>query len=83
MSDEIWARDEIDSPCQKLCVIHPVAKLCIGCLRTGEEIAAWSQLSATERQRIMAVLPDRAALIIGKRRRRGSAPDNPRKTTPM
>ncbi len=35
---EIWQRNEIDSPCIKICVIHPDAKICVGCHRTGEEI---------------------------------------------
>ncbi len=39
MSDETWSREEIESPCVKVCVIHPGAKLCVGCLRTAEEIA--------------------------------------------
>ena len=45
MSEEIWRRDEIESPCVKICVIHPRAKICAGCFRTGEEIAAWSRLT--------------------------------------
>ena len=32
MSDEIWARQEVDSPCIKICVIHPEERLCVGCL---------------------------------------------------
>ena len=31
MSDDIWARDEIESPCVKICVIHPAEGLCTGC----------------------------------------------------
>ena len=60
MSDEIWPRQEIESPCVKICVLHPGAKLCVGCLRTGEEIAAWSRLSPERRREIMAELPARA-----------------------
>ncbi len=60
MSDEVWKRDEIESPCVKTCILHPAAKLCVGCLRSGEEIAAWSRLSPERRRAIMAELPSRA-----------------------
>ncbi len=49
----------IDSPCLKICVMEPGSKLCRGCGRTIDEIAAWSTLTGSERQRIMAVLPAR------------------------
>ncbi len=68
MSDEIWQRDEIDSPCVKICVIHPQERLCTGCLRTIEEIGAWSRLSPAERKAIMATLEERRGKL---RRRRG------------
>ncbi|SDX52302.1 hypothetical protein SAMN05444336_10671 [Albimonas donghaensis] len=60
MTDDLWRRDEIESPCTNICQIHPGARICIGCLRTGEEIAAWSRLSAERRREIMADLPSRA-----------------------
>ena len=72
MSDDIWTRDEIDSPCQKICVMHPEADLCIGCLRTRGEIAVWSRLTPDERTEIMADLPTRAPRIVGKRRGRAA-----------
>ncbi|MBR7801809.1 DUF1289 domain-containing protein [Undibacterium fentianense] len=36
--------NEIPSPCIKLCQIGP-DQLCLGCLRTLDEIAAWSRAS--------------------------------------
>jgi uncharacterized protein len=36
--------------------------LCIGCGRTIDEIAGWSDMSPGERPAIMAVLPARKAL---------------------
>jgi predicted Fe-S protein YdhL (DUF1289 family) len=68
MTDDIWTREEIDSPCQKICVIHPEADLCIGCLRTRVEIASWSRLSPEARQTIMASLPERAPSLTSRRR---------------
>ena len=68
MQDEaIWERDEVDSPCVKLCVIHPEARLCVGCLRTIDEITSWARLSADTRSTIMAELPDRAPLVQKRR----------------
>lgn len=65
--DEIWMRDEVDSPCVKLCVIHPEARLCVGCLRTIDEITGWSRFSAQDRSAIMAELPARAPLVQKRR----------------
>jgi len=57
----IWARDEIESPCVQVCVIHPETRLCAGCARSIDEIGSWSRMSAEERQTIMAELPSRQA----------------------
>lgn len=67
MSDEIWARDEPQSPCVKICLMHPTEGLCIGCLRTLAEIAAWSQMSPQARRAVLAELPARAPRL-GQRR---------------
>ena len=68
MSDEIWKRAEIESPCVKICVVHPEARLCVGCLRSIDEIGGWSRMSVEERRAVMAELPGRAGLL---RQRRG------------
>ena len=49
------------SPCTKVCTLDPTRRMCLGCGRTVEEIARWSQLSEDERQRIVADLPTRRA----------------------
>ncbi|MGR3594259.1 MAG: DUF1289 domain-containing protein [Limimaricola soesokkakensis] len=59
MSDELWSRAEIESPCVKLCTIHPETRLCLGCARSIDEIAAWGRMSAEERRAVMAELPGR------------------------
>jgi predicted Fe-S protein YdhL (DUF1289 family) len=71
MSDEIWTRQEIQSPCIKICVIHPTERLCTGCFRNLEEIGQWSQLTDQDRNRIMNELPSRSAHL--KQRRGGRA----------
>lgn len=70
MSDTVWNRDEIDSPCQKVCLIHPEAEICIGCNRTHAEIAGWSRMSPDERKSITESLPSRSAKLRPKRRGR-------------
>ena len=75
MSDEVWKRDEIDSPCIKVCVIEPVSRLCTGCLRTLDEIAAWGRMGDDDRRKVMAALPSRAGLLA--RRRGGRAVRRP------
>lgn len=67
MTDQIWKRDEIESPCVKICVVHPEARLCTGCLRSIEEIGAWSRMSSEDRARIMEELPTRKGLIAQRR----------------
>ncbi|MEM9798300.1 MAG: DUF1289 domain-containing protein [Pseudomonadota bacterium] len=58
-TNDIWARAEIESPCVKICVIHPETRLCTGCLRSIDEIASWSRMTAEARREIMAELPTR------------------------
>jgi uncharacterized protein len=70
-SDEIWSRAEIESPCIRICVIHPAERLCTGCLRSIDEIGAWSRLSPQERRAVMADLPSRKGRL--QKRRGGRA----------
>ena len=72
MNDAFWTRDEIESPCVKICVIHPEAQICIGCLRSGNEIANWSRISPEARRTLMAELPSRSALLKKRRGGRGA-----------
>ena len=67
MSDDVWKRDEVQSPCIKICVIHPEARLCTGSLRSIDEITQWSKMSAEARTAIMAELPGRTAQITKRR----------------
>ncbi|MFP4275560.1 MAG: DUF1289 domain-containing protein [Paracoccaceae bacterium] len=71
MTDAVWKRDEIESPCVKICVIHPEARLCAGCLRSVEEITQWSRMTPEARRAVMAELPGRAGQL--KKRRGGRA----------
>ncbi|MCA0043745.1 DUF1289 domain-containing protein [Celeribacter litoreus] len=67
MTDDIWKRNEIESPCTKVCQIHPETRLCLGCARSIEEIGDWSRMTPDQRRTIMADLPNRAPAPTGRR----------------
>ncbi|MEE4120338.1 MAG: DUF1289 domain-containing protein [Paracoccaceae bacterium] len=67
--DDVWRRDEPESPCIKVCQIHQTERICVGCFRTIQEIGMWSVMSAEERHDVLAELPERASRV--KRRRGG------------
>jgi predicted Fe-S protein YdhL (DUF1289 family) len=67
---ETWRRDEPESPCTKICSIHPETRLCLGCARSIDEITAWSRMSADERRAVMAELPARRPAPTHRRGRR-------------
>jgi predicted Fe-S protein YdhL (DUF1289 family) len=67
--DEVWKREEVESPCTKLCIIHPESGFCMGCYRTGDEISMWSNMTPAERRAKMLILPARGKSVKGKRRR--------------
>ncbi|MFQ1700580.1 DUF1289 domain-containing protein [Loktanella agnita] len=66
-TDHIWSRAEIESPCIKICVIEPKSRLCTGCLRSIDEISAWSRMTPDARQEVMAELPARKKQITRRR----------------
>ncbi|MDO6583900.1 DUF1289 domain-containing protein [Salipiger sp. 1_MG-2023] len=51
------------SPCTNICVIEPKSRLCKGCLRSIDEITAWSRLGDDARRTIMETLPERRPLL--------------------
>jgi uncharacterized protein len=62
------------TPCVKICVIHTVEKICIGCFRSRDEISQWKNYSEEERQKIMETLKNREKMIY---RRRGGKRKEP------
>ena len=70
--DDVWKRKEIDSPCVKICVVHREARLCIGCYRSLDEIAQWSQMTDEHRDRVKSELAERKPQLRGKRRGRSA-----------
>lgn len=67
MSDDVWKRAEVESPCIKICVVHPEARICTGCLRSIEEIGQWSRMSPDQRRAVMDDLPARAGAFTKRR----------------
>lgn len=68
MTDQVWKRDEIESPCVKICVVHPESRLCMGCYRSLDEIRDWSKMDPDDRRQVMEGLPERADLVKPTRR---------------
>jgi prolyl-tRNA editing enzyme YbaK/EbsC (Cys-tRNA(Pro) deacylase)/predicted Fe-S protein YdhL (DUF1289 family) len=52
---------EPPSPCLSVCCMAPDNGLCVGCLRTIDEIAHWSSLSVPQRHRVWQAIAQRAA----------------------
>ncbi|HMO30549.1 DUF1289 domain-containing protein [Enterovirga sp.] len=51
----------VSTPCIRVCRLDEEARLCTGCGRTRDEIAAWGSMSEEARQAVMAGLGDRLA----------------------
>jgi predicted Fe-S protein YdhL (DUF1289 family) len=66
-TDDIWKREEVESPCVKICVVHPATRLCTGCYRSIDEIGAWGRMTPEERRAVMVDLPSRAGLLTKRR----------------
>ena len=49
----------METPCVNICVLDDAAGICIGCGRSGDEIARWVQMSPAERRTVMDTLPER------------------------
>ena len=64
---QVWQRDEIQSPCVNICVVHPESRLCTGCGRTMDEIRDWSAMGSAARTDIMASLPERLKTLPKRR----------------
>ena len=49
----------VPSPCTSVCKIDDATGLCAGCLRTLDEIAAWSALADADKRWVWQQLPGR------------------------
>ncbi|MFY0399442.1 DUF1289 domain-containing protein [Brevundimonas naejangsanensis] len=53
----------IASPCVMVCTVDGASGLCLGCLRSLQEIATWSRMTDEGRAAVMADLPGRKSRI--------------------
>jgi len=61
MTDVTAASEELfASPCVGICTLDRVAKICIGCLRTMDEIGRWRVMSLDEKRAVVAACATRA-----------------------
>jgi len=57
--------DPLISPCVGVCTLDPNGGNCLGCGRTGDEIAEWGLADAARREAIWRALPGRMATLGG------------------
>lgn len=49
----------IMSPCRSICKMSAATGLCVGCMRTLDEIAAWGEMSHAQRAAVMREITQR------------------------
>ena len=59
----VGAAAEVPSPCISICRMSAANGLCEGCFRTGDEIAAWSQVSEDRKRAIWRTIEQRMTAI--------------------
>jgi len=52
----------IASPCNKVCVVDPGRRQCIGCWRTLEEIAGWPSMTDEEQLAVLKQVEQRRSI---------------------
>ncbi len=67
----------VPSPCISVCRIDEASGLCVGCLRTLDEIATWSVLDDDGRRDVLAAIERRRARLATARAWTASAPEAP------
>jgi len=61
MAPQAGEGKHVPSPCQSVCIMHPTTGWCEGCMRTLDEIAAWSRMDNPEKLAVWSQLPQRLA----------------------
>ena len=51
---------DVPSPCVSVCRMDPRTQLCEGCLRTLDEIAAWSRMGDDGKRQVWETIANRA-----------------------
>jgi len=62
-ADQVLNSDSVHvpSPCVSICVVHPTTRLCEGCLRNLDEIAAWGQMPSAQQRGVWQRIQVRCA----------------------
>jgi predicted Fe-S protein YdhL (DUF1289 family) len=59
MAPQAGEGKHVPSPCQSVCIMHPTTGWCEGCMRTLDEIAAWSRMDNPAKLAVWSQLPQR------------------------
>jgi predicted Fe-S protein YdhL (DUF1289 family) len=57
--------EAVSSPCIGVCTLGP-GDICIGCLRTKNEIGNWLNFTALQRNQVISALPQRLESLFAK-----------------
>ena len=49
----------LETPCVNICLLDDRSGLCVGCGRSGNEIALWVDMTPEQRRTVMKTLPKR------------------------
>lgn len=52
-----------ESPCDNVCIMDRGLGLCVGCLRTLDEIGAWNEMSPEDQWDVMDAIEQRRAKL--------------------
>jgi len=64
----------LETPCVNICLLDNTTGLCVGCGRTGAEIAAWASMTPERRRAIMETLPQRLERLEQRAEAEGAQP---------
>ena len=62
-AEQVLASDDpfVPSPCVSVCVVDPIEGLCEGCLRSLDEIGAWSHMQTAQQREVWQNIKVRCA----------------------
>ena len=60
----VMSKQDPLSPCIGVCTLDPKTQVCGGCLRTMDEITAWTEYSSQEKREIRAKLEKRRRRLV-------------------
>jgi predicted Fe-S protein YdhL (DUF1289 family) len=64
----------LETPCVNICLLDDKSGLCVGCGRSGDEIARWVEMTPERRRAIMKTLPERMERLESMAEVDGSSP---------